>query len=156
MKIKRQIKLLVAFVVSLAIQYFCLRQFIVTSDLLNSIITFLSILFGFYIASLAIFVSSKYVSDLYKVVDSEKKNTTLLHTLIDNYKLGLVMNLFSIAYFIIIQFTINQSGNGKIILSSNYLLIPFLSILVINFIYSYRMLNDLLHVIIQEAKNNQR
>lgn len=129
-----------------------LSSFLVKTDLISNIITFLSIIFGFYITSLSIFVTSKYVSSLYKTGDKNNKSTTLLHTLFNNYKFGLLVTLFSIIYFLSIHFVINQTQNGQLSLS-NILLIPFIGIVVNNFWYSFAMLRDLINVILQEVKN---
>jgi CBS domain containing-hemolysin-like protein len=136
------------------IQYYLLNGYSITGDLLNGVITFLSIIFGFYIASLAIFVSSRYVSELYSITDKDNKNLTLLHRLIKNYEFGLTMILISIAYFLIVQLLISQSEKKSMLLAENPLFAVFLPMLCLNFLYSYRMLKDLLNVIIQEAKRN--
>ena len=149
---KKTIKLSLSFVFFCILQYFLLGTYYIESNLINNIVTFFSIIFGFYITSLAIFVTSTYVSQLYKITDQNNKSVTLLHTLITQYKVGLILILISILYLLFIEFILSQTDNNKIILSNIYVL-PFLWLVITNFFYSYRMLNTLIKIIIQEAKN---
>jgi hypothetical protein len=151
--IKKITSFLIYFVTIPLIQAHFLSNYYIKSDMLDRIITFLSIIFGFYITSLAIFATSKYVSTLYKTVDKENPNITLLHTLLKNYKDGLKLIFFSILYLLIVQFVVNQTENDEM-LFSNLWLLPFLSVIIVNFWYSYKMLRDLIRIILQEAKNN--
>jgi len=152
---KKIIKFIIGIAVLSALQYFLLGDFCLKSDIISSIITFLSIVFGFYITSLAIFVTSSYVAELYKITDQNNKSVTLLHTLISNYRFGLTFILSTILYLLILQFIINQSVDDKILLSAIYAL-PFLFFVIFNFFYSYKMLNDLIKIIIQESKRHSR
>lgn len=149
------LKYLLLFILLCGAQYFLLSTYSLSNDVINNFIVFLSIIFGFYITSLAIFVTSKYVSNLYKITDKNNKSVTLLHTLINNYKLGLTLILLSIFYLLIFQFIFNQNDNDDVFLSNLWAL-PILGIFVINFWYSFKMLNDLIKIIIQEAKNNSK
>lgn len=135
-------------------QWYFFSNFKFNTEIFGNSITFLSIIFGFYITSLAIFVTSKYVSDLYKITDQQDKSVTLLHTLLNNYKFGLSITLSSLAYIIFAQFFIETSlpDNNFLYLDKNKVFLPIMSILVINFYYCFIMLNDLIKVIIQEAK----
>lgn len=150
---KRKLVYLVIVAGIIFFQKLFMNNYYLKGDVLSSFLTFLSIIFGFYITSLSIFVTSKYVSDLYKVVDKNDHSLTLLHSLVRNYRRGLIFVLISIGYFVFIQFLISQNIDGKIILSNKWLIL-FMFFIVGNFWYSYKMLNDLINVIIQEAKNN--
>lgn len=146
------IKSALIIVLASIIQYYFLGSLQIKSDLVSSIVTFLSIIFGFYITSLSIFATSRYVSSLYKVGDINNKSNTLMHTLFSNYKFGLITTLVTIIYFIIVQVSIGQSGSGFMYLSER-LLIPTIGIMLNIFWYSYKMLNDLIRIILQESKN---
>ncbi len=143
----------VSFAILCFIQYKFLGKYLINLSVLSDYFTFLSIIFGFYITSLAIFVTSKYVGGLYKFVDKENNSITLLHRLIYNYQNGLKINLFTIGYILIIMFIISQTKTEKVALSSFYL-IPLGALIIFNFGYSYKMLRDLINVILQEAKRN--
>lgn len=143
---------IVLFVLISACQYFLIGKFSISNDLITNIITFLSIIFGFYITSLAIFVTSQYVSNLYKIVDKENQTVTLLHTLVKNYKIGLTVILVSILYLLFLNFSTSQSIDKSILLN-NFKVLPFLPLVIFNFCYSHKMLSDLINVIIQEAKH---
>lgn len=133
-------------------QYRILSPLNIASDLITNIITFLSVVFGFYITSLSIFVTSQYVSNLYKITDKENKTVTLLHTLINNYKVGLIIILISIIYFLSLNLLINQTETKSLLLG-DYRTGPVLALMVFNFYYSYKMLSDLTKIILQEAKS---
>lgn len=130
-------------------QYYLLGHVNISEGVTGNIITFLSILFGFYITSLAIFVTSHYVSSLYKVMDQNKKSQTLLHTLTGNYKFGLLVTLFSLIYFVWLEIFFS----GGVMTLGNKSHLPFLGFLAINFAYCFIMLGDLINIIIQEAKS---
>jgi hypothetical protein len=123
------------------------------SSVTGDIITFLSILFGFYITSLAIFVTSHYVSSLYNIVDKNRRGQTLLHTLTQNYSFGLRIALLSLVYFVWLAVFFDENTN---LTFGDYQLIPFLGVLVLNFGYCFIMLRDLISIIIQEAKNRSQ
>lgn len=131
-------------------KYFISSEIEVSQDLLTNIITFLSILFGFYITSLAIFITSKYVADFYKLIDKNNPTQTLLHTLLKEYEYGLCVVLISLVYFISLSLLyIDYSNNSYGLVPKNFLIIPLISI---NIFYSYLMLKNLIKIVIQEAK----
>ena len=136
------------------LQMVLLKGVKVTSDVITNIITFLSILFGFYITSLAIFVTSRYVSDLYKITDLNNPTTTLLHTLVRRYKYGLNFILFSIAYLLVLGLCYSKDPTDVMSLSDKRLIL-FGGVVILNFVYSYWMLANLIKIIIQEAKSHK-
>jgi len=143
------------FVVVIIIQNYFFSNVKFNASVISDVITFLSIVFGFYITSLAIFITSQFVSDLYKIVDKNDKSSTLLHTLINNYKFGLLLALISLIYFIFIKLFIQTDINNEI--SFGYLPIyPLIAFLVLNFIFCFMMLNDLVNIIIQEGKRRSK
>lgn len=150
---KKLLKYLAVVALISTAQYFLLNETKIQSETLGNIMTFLGIIFGFYITSLSIFVISKYVGSLYRIVDKEDTSRTLLNTLVSNYRFGLISALLTVAYLVSVQLFIDQSNAGSASMS-NFILKPFLGIIVINFWYSYKMLSDLINIIIQEAKNN--
>lgn len=124
----------------------------IRNDILTSLTTFLSIIFGFYITSLAIFVTSKYVTKLYQIEDENDSSKTLLHTLVMNYRIGLVMIILSILYFLFLTLLVNQTKENFLILSDSIYLIGFFPVIALNFFYSFEMLWILLKIILQESK----
>ena len=136
-----------------ALQWHFLGNTQFNMDLFGDIITFLSIVFGFYITSLAIFVTSRYVSSLYNIIDEKNQSITLLHTLTNNYKFGLILTLVSLIYFIMIQFFIKGNEFNELSLG-NPEVFPVFGILFLNFVFFFVMLRDLVNIIIQEGKQN--
>ncbi len=144
------INLSLAIIISIT-QYIFFGIYYIKVELISNLITFLSIIFGFYITSLAIFATSKYVASLYKATDKNNKSLTLLHVLINNYRIGLIIILISIIYLLILQLVLTQISTNNIYLY-NRIAIPLFWVVLVNFYYSYRMLSDLLKVVLQEAK----
>lgn len=153
MKIPNIILISIPIIVGAYVQFIFLKTYELTSNTISDIITFLSILYGFYISSLTIFASSSYVGKLY-LSETENKNTTLLHVLVNSYKLGLTIISFSILYFLFIGLFIGRIKDDKVIkvVLSETVVLPFSGLIIINFLYSYWMLSNLIKVIIQEAK----
>jgi hypothetical protein len=133
-------------------QYYFLSEFSVGVETISNIVTFLSIIFGFYITSFSIFTTSKFVSSLYDFNDPENIEQTMLHTVIFKYKAGLLIALFSIFYFIAIIFVV-EKNEGSLPLNEIYSY-PIFSIFLLNFIYAYLMFSILVDIIRQEAKHN--
>lgn len=129
-----------------------LKSVILTQDILTNLVTFLSILFGFYITSLAIFVTSRFVKSLYLITDEKNKSQTLLNRLLSNYKFGLIIALLSLSYFLLLSYFISSKNEVDVYLYT-YITLPLSALILFNIIYSYFMLNDLIKIIIQEAKN---
>ncbi len=144
-----KIYIFLLYFIALAVQYFCIQNIIFSESLLNSLISVLAIFFGFYIVSLSVFSTSKFIGSLYltEIVDKRGFKTTNLHLLLNYYKFGLLLNLISIFYFLFLLFLKTYNINIDIL--------TYFGILIVihNFIYSYLSLNNLLKVIIQELKN---
>ena len=126
----------------------------IKNDLLNSTITFFSILFWFYIASLSIFVTSKYVSDLYKIEDKDNNSQTLLHKLLNNYKIWLLLILITIIYLLTLVTLLNQSQYDYLKIWEEPILYFFFLIIILNIFFSYKMLWITFNIIMQESKNH--
>ncbi len=154
---KRRIIIICVLIGLTLLQYFQFGDVYVSSNTVSSLLTFSSIIFGFYITSLAIFSTSSYVSGLYLKTNKKNPSETLLQTLLANYKTGLLWIFTSISYFIFLQLVFDQSKTEicKLTLKNIYLW-PFLGIVMVNIWYSYKMLNDLIKVIMQEAKKPKR
>ena len=153
MKNKKLIAWSIVVLIVLYIQYKFLSDYYLSNELVSNIIVFLSIIFGFYITSLAIFVTSKYVSDLYQTLDKDNPASTLLHTLVNKYKKGLNIALVTILYLFLVQFI--YSGDLQGVSFSSIWLLPFICLILFNFIYSYFMLKNLSMIIVQEAKRKK-
>jgi|GEM_PF-5988087 len=70
----------------------------------GSALTFLSIVFGFYLTSLSVLYGSAYARILSKAVDPRMKSQTKIQTLIAYYKVCTYMVLVSVSFFIGYEF----------------------------------------------------
>jgi hypothetical protein len=138
--------LLFLYIASFSLQYLFPQLFLFNMEFLNSLISVLSIFFGFYIVGLSIFVVSKFVNTLYlkEVKDSKGFKTTNLHILLNFYKNGLVLNLLSIFYFLLLIFVISNKNLISFSFYFSYLTIP---LMFQNFLYSYKSLNQLIKIV---------
>lgn len=146
-----KIFILFLYIVSFSLQYSFPQLFLFNMEFLNSLISVLSIFFGFYIVGLSIFVVSKFVNTLYlKEVKNRKGfKTTNLHILLNSYKYGLILNLLSILYFLFLIFV---TSNQNLISSSFYFSYFTIPLMFQNFLYSYKSLIQLIKIVIQNAK----
>ena len=123
----------------------------VTLDFLMSIIIFLSVISGFYITSLTFFTTSNFIKNLYKI---EYKNKTLLHKLLNRYRLGLFLSLFLVVYCIFMIFYISSKETHDFILLSNPFSLVLIVLLFWNFFTHYKLINDYIKIILQETKTH--
>ena len=147
------LKLALIFILGIFLYHIFGSRISLSSNFVTNVVTFLSILFGFYITSFSIFTTSRYVAQLYKLADEENgKKQTLMDALIHKYKIGLILALLSICYVLVCFFFF---GDKEIVLLNSHvyfaLLIPFL---LLNFIYGFEMMDILIKVIKQSAKLN--
>lgn len=152
---KFKILFLLFFGAGVYFQVSVLGNFIIKTQFVSDVITFLSIIFGFYVTSFAIFTTSRYVSELYLVDDKLKRSLTLLDSLIRSYRFGLISLLFTVLYFFIILFIITQRSSDQILLKE-FIALPIMPLTLFNFIYGYKMLDNLIKIVTQEAKRNSR
>lgn len=151
MKIKTELILVVIVgIVVTSLQFFFLRTFHITQDTVNNLVVFVSIAFGFFATSLAIFATSKYSGKLYDIED-RKNGGTLLHTLVKKYKIGLFFALIAIIYFVVLGVYL---GDNDFILTSEPVALPLLGLISINVFYAYRLIQIVAQFVLQEAKGN--
>lgn len=75
------------------------------TEILNSIVTFLSITTGFTITALSIIATSRFSQILYSIESKGDNSKTLLHELIDKFKSATKIFLLTIALILIHPFT---------------------------------------------------
>ena len=119
------------------------------TELISDLIVFISVAFGFFATSLAIFATSSYSGKLYDIED-QKSGGTLLHVLVNKYRTGLFACLLSIVYLIVLEIFLD----GNKIQLSNLLVSPVLGTLFVNLYYAYRLVEIVSKFVIQEAKRS--
>lgn len=149
-----KLKILKYSVLALALgsfQYYFLGKWYLNDAVITNLIVFLSIIFGFYITSFSIFSTSDFVKSLYKRVNSKNKKETLLHSLLNEYKNGLLLILFTIVYLLTIEVILAQFENNRLHFKEWFLLI-LLPLVSLDIWYSFKLIKHLINVVIQEAK----
>lgn len=132
-----------------AVSYFFGSAMWLSGALLSDLIVFVSIAFGFFATSLAIFATSSYSGKLYDIED-RKSGGTLLHTLVKKYRTGLFLCLVSIVYLLVLEIFLD----GNKIQLSNLVASPVLAVLLGNMYYAYRLVEIVSKFVIQEAKRS--
>lgn len=118
-----------------------------SQELINGLLTTLSIFFGFYMTSFAVFATSKYLNKLYKKQDPEDNRKTLLDDLIGEFSFAVKVLLVSMVYLIFLNLCfVNKWGYSE---SINSLL---WGILLSNFLLSLNTISIFIKVTNQSAK----
>ena len=127
----------ITFLLVLSINFF--RDFLniqiqIEKSTVQSIITFLSIIFGFYMTSLSVLYRSNYSKDLFKQIDSSLKNQRKIHTLIAYFKNASYCLLLSILIFLLVKII---KYNESILLENIWMQSLVLSLLSINILFIF-------------------
>lgn len=114
----------------------------------SSIITFVSICFGFYLTSLSILFSSKYIKTL-NVEDIQKPTQRKIHTIREYFKLAIYCSLLTIilSLLVLLLFFISQNKYILVITFS-----VFVAIFVENFIIIYWLLKIFMNALVIQAR----
>lgn len=101
---------------------FCLSFFLglqVDNGLLNSLMTVLSIIFGFNLTAISTLYSRKFIINLHKMIDNEMPGQTQLQTLKNYFALSSNTTLATIVYLVLYQLLIKKC---------RYVLLSFLDV----------------------------
>ncbi len=138
----------------ISIIFFCYKSYKhddivkLMKDIIPNIITFISICFGFYLTSLSILFSSKYIKTL-NGEDSEQPTQRKIHTVKEYFKYSIYCALLTIALCFIVIF-------ATFVCENIYILIVVLSALVgifiENFIFIYYLLKIFMNALIIQAR----
>ena len=103
-------------------------------ETIHSIITFLSITFGFYMTSLSVLYRSNYSKELFKKIDLKKKTQRKAHTLIAYFKSASYCSLISILVFLL---SMSIELNGNSVLKNIWVKSALFSLLSINVMFIF-------------------
>lgn len=98
---RHNIGIILLFIILFGVSYF--MRFEYDKDFIANIITFLSILVGFSMTSLSLLFTSNVMKDFYNNIDAEDSSLTKLHRLKNYYKISVLIEISSIAFFLIIS-----------------------------------------------------
>jgi hypothetical protein len=146
---KDKYKIIILFLFVSFLSYFSSIE--ISESLMQNFITFLSITFGFYMTSLSVLYSSKFIKKLHKEVDTKIKTQTKLHTLTAYFRNSATWSILSI----IVLFTYSLFFKSV----NNYIQIepifeaPLIGILSINFLYLFLLLKVFLNGLEEEANH---
>lgn len=142
-----------------AIAIFYIFNFIVdvhiSESMIQNFITFLSIIFGFYMTSLSVLYNSKYIKKLYDEIDSNRRTQRKIHTLKAYFSNSAYWSLGSIAYIMACSLFI--SANDSVLQFNRFVEALMIAIIFLNFIFMILLfkvlLNGLVHESMSESKN---
>ncbi|MFC3867559.1 hypothetical protein [Helicobacter equorum] len=143
------------FIISLGFSYFLLcflnlkdfSEFI--KNFTTNVITFISIAFGFYLTSLSIIFSSKYIGML-NITDERKPDQKQIHTLREYFKLAIYCALTTIIASFIALVCIFFSEKNTIAIVFALLAAIFAE----NFIFIYLLLKIFMNALIIQARKD--
>ncbi len=142
----KKIVILLSFLVSILLQWYF--ELAINKDFISSLLIVFSMFFGFYITSLAVFSTSKYLHKLYKIEDQKDNRKTLLDNLIEEFKWPAYFLLFSIVYLIAVYIII-ENKFPKFIYYCFYIL---WGIIVLNIFYIFRTIDIFIKITRQSVK----
>lgn len=93
---------LVVFIISLGIDYY-FNVINISESLMQNFITFLSIVLGFYTASISALYGSKYLGKIYDTIDEKKPSNLLIHTLQSYFKASIYCGLITLCGLFVIS-----------------------------------------------------
>lgn len=124
--------------------------------LLNSIMTVLSIIFGFNVTAISTLYSRKFIANLHKKIDLNKPGQTQLQTLKSYFAISCKMALTTIMYLVLYQLLIAKCKyillnllDIELLLTS--LILPLISMNIILLLF---LLKVFLKGLISEAEEN--
>lgn len=113
----------------------------------SSVITFMSICFGFYLTSLSILFSSQYIKTL-NVEDAQKPTQRKIHTIREYFKLAIYCSLLTIVLALMVL-------SMSFVLQNKYILITsfsiFIAVFIENFVFIYLLLKIFMNALIIQA-----
>lgn len=125
-----------------------LKQF--TSSFISNVITFVSICFGFYLTSISILFSSKFIKEL-NVEDKHKPDQRSIHTLKAYFKLAILYALITVAFSFLLLFIVSFAS--KYYISVFFSL--FFAVFLENFYFIYLLLKVFLNALVFQARSNK-
>lgn len=144
--------LLVITIVSYLITILIPSKFFIFENLINNSIIFLSIIVGFYAASISVIFTSDFINKKYSLIqDSKKKNATLLDTLINYFKIAFYSSLSSAIALISYSGLNPNSVNHDVSYYLNCVVIP---LLVMNGYQAKIILEIIVACIKYQTRNN--
>ncbi|EAH5167594.1 hypothetical protein D8I16_08230, partial [Campylobacter jejuni] len=111
---------------------------------------FVSICFGFYLTTLSILFSSRYIK-LLNNEDSKKKTQRQIHTLKEYFRLAIYCALITIVFCFLILITLKLENKNITFILFSF----FLGFFAENFIFIFLLLKVFLNALVIQAKNDK-
>lgn len=120
-------------------------------NFITNAITFVSICFGFYLTSLSILFSSKYIKTL-NTEDTQKPTQRKIHTIREYFKLAIYCSLLTIitALLALSSFFLFSNKQIAIVIFSF-----FISFFVVNFLFIYFLLKLFMNALVIQARPDE-
>lgn len=135
----------------------------ITEAISQNMVTFFSVVFGFYMTSLAILYSTRYAKKLHKEIDPKNNNQRKIHTLKNYFHLSGTWSIFSIISIICYMLKA-KVDDGVLAIGLNPIIIfkaeintdlvissIILAISAVNIYLMFLLLNTILDGMIEEA-----
>lgn len=145
---KRVSAFVVTIIVSILLQYFINIE--ISEEFVNGLLTFFSILFGFYITSLSVFATSRYLVRLYAIQSEKDNRKTLLDELLEEFSFAIYLLLLSMFYGMILAIAISQKSYEYY---TTWFAGASYGVILINFYWAWHSVRTFIRVTRQSAKS---
>lgn len=143
---------LALFVIVFAISLICNKFFGINirESLMQNFITFLSIVLGFYTASISALYGSKYLGKIYDTIDTNNNKNLLIHTLQSYFRVSIYFGLITLCVFFAVS--IFSMVENNILLLNSIVKAIIISMICLNVLFMYFITRILITSLLVEGK----
>lgn len=143
---------LALFVIVFAISLICNKFFGINirESLMQNFITFLSIVLGFYTASISALYGSKYLGKIYDTIDTNNNKNLLIHTLQSYFRVSIYFGLIALCVFFAVS--IFSMVENNILLLNSIVKAIIISMICLNVLFMYFITRILITSLLVEGK----
>lgn len=122
----------------------------IRETLMQNFITFLSIVLGFYTASISALYGSKYLGKICSVIDVKNDKNLLIHTLQSYFKISIYVGLFTMIFLFVVSM-VSVVANSIFVLNA-FVKACIISIIFLNLLLMYFVTKILIAGLLIEGK----
>ncbi|BBB20566.1 hypothetical protein HC081234_17430 [Helicobacter cinaedi] len=143
---------LALFVIVFAISLICNKFFGINirESLMQNFITFLSIVLGFYTASISALYGSKYLGKIYDTIDTNNNKNLLIHTLQSYFRVSIYFGLITLC--VLFAASIFSMVENNILLLNSFVKAIIISMICLNVLFMYFITRILITSLLVEGK----
>lgn len=143
---------LALFVVVFVVSLICDKFFSINirESLMQNFITFLSIVLGFYTASISALYGSKYLGKIYDTIDTNNNKNLLIHTLQSYFRVSIYFGLVTLC--VLFAISIFSVVENNILVLNSFVRAVMISMICLNVLFMYFITKILITSLLVEGK----